>query len=146
MRTRHNNILTRVVHAVSKEAGDIYVEQKIPRSPGDLRPDVVVLNRSENTATIVDATIPFETDKTAFMEARNEKLRKCQPLKDWLKKERGYQTTSIHAFIVGAMGSWDPPNDDTLKLLKIVSNYSKLFRKLCTTDAIKGSAFIWRSS
>jgi hypothetical protein len=37
---------------------------------------VVVLNQSQNTATIVDVTIPFETDESAFEEARNEKLRK----------------------------------------------------------------------
>ena len=81
------------------------MEQKIPGSPEDLRPDVVVLNWPENTATIVDVTIPFETDETAFVEARDEKIRKYQPLKNWLEEEGGYHTTSIHAFIVGALSS-----------------------------------------
>ena len=76
MRERHNTVLSRLVRAIPKEVGNVFVEQKIPESPGDLRPDVVVLNQSQNTATIVDVTIPFETDELAFEEARNEKLRK----------------------------------------------------------------------
>jgi hypothetical protein len=146
MRERHNTVLSRLVRAIPNEVGNVFIEQKIPESPGDLRPDVVVLNQSQNTATIVDVTIPFETDESAFEEARNEKLRKYQPLRTWLEEEHGYQNTSIHAFVVGALGSWDSNNEDILRLLNIGRNYSTLFRKLCTSDAVRGSANIWRSS
>ena len=72
---------------------------KVPESPGNLRPDIVVLNRTKNTATIVDVMIPFEMDETAYAEAR-----KYQPLKTRLEEEGGYQRSLIHAFIVGTPG------------------------------------------
>jgi len=48
-------------------------------------------------------------------------------------------------FIIGSLGSWDPLNRDTLKALQIGNKYARLFRKLCVSDAIKGSYMIWKS-
>ena len=62
--------------AVQQRAGDVLVEQKIKDSPSDLCPDLVVINKDENKATIVDVTIPFESSPEAFEIARAAKSRK----------------------------------------------------------------------
>ena len=54
------------------------VEQGVAGSPEDLHPDIVVMNRSERTAAIVDVTIPFESSQAALDTVRAEKLRKYQ--------------------------------------------------------------------
>ena len=121
-----------------------FKERKIPGSPGDLRPDYCLIDRPHGFATIVDVTIPFEGDAGSFQRAREEKVRKYQPLKDWLMSE-GFVDVMVDAFIVGSLGSWDPDNATISRRLGIGASYSKLFKKLCVSDAIKGSALIWRS-
>ena len=81
----------------------------------------------------------------SFENVRREKLRKYHPLKEWLTSEGGMANVSLHPFIVGALGSWDAANDEFLKALQIGANYSKPFRKLCVTDAIKGLKVIWQA-
>ena len=143
MRERHNAILKRLVKAVPREAGEKYVEQNIRDAPGDLRPDLVILNQEKMVATIVDVTIPYEGEVNSFIAARAEKLRKYHPLEEWLSAQ-GF-TVTLHAFIVGALGAWDPASDEALQALGIGRKYSILFRKLCVTDAIKGSNVIWKN-
>jgi hypothetical protein len=87
--------------------------------------------------------MPDETGETAFVDAREEKLRKYQPVKTWLEEEASYQ--SMPLYIVGALDSWDSPNDEILKQLRIGNSYAKLFRKLCTTKAIRASTIILKS-
>ena len=82
MRERHNKILERLVKAVPADLGDKFKEQKPLQFPGDLRPDLVVRNRNSGEVTIIDVTIPFESDKDAFDKARNEKAQKYSPLSD----------------------------------------------------------------
>ena len=143
MRERHNAILKRLVKAVPREAGEKFVDQKIRDAPGNLRPDLVTLNHEEKVATIVDVTIPYEGEVNSFNAARAEKLRKYTPLKEWLS-DKGF-TVTLHAFIVGALGAWDSTSDEALQALGIGRKYSQLFRKLCVTDAIKGSNVIWKT-
>ena len=143
MRERHGKILKRLIKATPTSAGNKFAEQKIKDSPGDLRPDLVVLNDESSTAVIVDVTIPIETSPSSFDAAREEKLRKYTPLAEWLTTQ-GYTNVSTHAFIVGSLGSWDPDNVQALKALSIGRRYSVLMSKLCVVDAINGSNTIWR--
>ncbi len=138
MRERHNTILKRIVKATSSASRSItsFKERKIPGSPGDLRPDYCLIDRPHGFATIVDVTIPFEGDAGSFQRAREEK--------DWLMSE-GFVDVMVDAFIVGSLGTWDPDNATISRRLGIRASYSKLFKKLCVSDAIKGSALIWRS-
>ena len=69
MRERHNKILKRLSNAINEDTGDKYVEQTVRGAPGDLRPDLVVYH-NDNRVTIVDVTIPFESDELAFSKAR----------------------------------------------------------------------------
>ena len=66
MRERHNLILHCLAKAIPRHIGDCFLEQKIPGSPGDLRPDIYITNKDSGEAIIVDVTTPFETGLEAF--------------------------------------------------------------------------------
>ena len=59
MRSRHSTILRRLTKVVPENLGNIFVEQKISDSPGNLRPDLVIINDTDKVVRIVDVTIPF---------------------------------------------------------------------------------------
>jgi len=77
------------------------------------------------------------------MKSRAEKEQKYSQLKDWMTDNQ-YNNVTVHALVVGSLGTWDPNNTRTLRSLKIGTNYSKLFSVLCCIDAIKGSHAIWQ--
>ncbi len=132
----------------SKDSNHLYyrsvafVEQRF--SPANLKPDIVVLNRSSRDATVVDVTCPYEGECDSFKKARAEKEQKYAGLKEWMK-DNNYNSVTVHAFIVGSLGAWGPENLKTLKALHISARYSKLFSILCSVDALKGSHAIWAS-
>ena len=121
--------------------GDVFLEQQIPGEPEHNHPDLVVVNRDRSK--LIDVTIPFETDSDSLTVARQTKLQKYDSLKTWLQGK--YEEVELEAFVVGALGSWDPVNEAVLRLLHIGRNYSRLFRKLCCISAISGSYNIWRA-
>ena len=88
-------------------------------------------------------TIPFEGEKDSFQKARTTTETKYSRLKSWLQSQ--YKEVEVVAFVVGALGSWDPDNESVLRLLKIGRNYSRLFRRLCCISVIEGSRKIWQS-
>ncbi len=141
MRKRHNKILERVTRAIDKEGKDVFIEQSF--SPDNLRPDIVIQTTRETV--VVDVTVPYKSCGDAFGKARAEKTQKYAGLKRWMEGQPQYRAVSVHAFVVGSLGSWDPDNSDTLRALRVGQNYAKLFRKLCVADAIKGSHVIWRA-
>ncbi len=140
MTARHNKILKRSCKAANRTLGKQFVDQKIPGSPGILRPDLVVTTRDE--ITIVDITIPIESDADAFKESRETKTKKYAELVDWAKTQ--YKTVNFGVIIVGSLGAWDTENASTLRLLGIGRRYAALYKKLCCVDAIEGSLEIWR--
>ncbi len=144
MRERHNTILQRLVKAANKEDKDLFVEQSF--SPDALRPDIVLHNRLTKDAFIVDVTVPYESGPDAFSKARSEKEQKYAGLKAWMEAQGNYNLVQVHAFIAGSLGAWDSNNSPALRALGIGHNYSKLFSKQCSADAIHGSLAIWISS
>ncbi len=108
-------------------------------SPANLKPDIVIVNRSSRDATVVDVTCPYEGECDSFKKARAEKEQKYSSLKEWME-DNNYNSVTVHAFIVGSLGAWDPANTKTLKALHISAKYSKLFSILCCVDALKGSS------
>ena len=50
-----------------------------------------------------------------------------------MSQQEGFRSTSVFAFIVGSLGSWDPVNSSCLQALGVRYKYSKLFSKLCVT-------------
>eukprot|EP00731_Ephydatia_muelleri_P036489 Em0264g2a len=142
-RHRHNNILGRLFRAIPESMGQKYKEQTFPGDTSRLKPDLFVLNELSKEAFVVDVTIPFE-GSGAFQEAREGKEKKYEYLKALLHN-RGYGKVEVDALVVGSLGSWDPANDRVLTKLGIGRRYSILFRKLCCTEAIKGSFGIWKA-
>ena len=139
MRARHDQLLRRLVNAIPSELGTKFVDQAVPGCPG-LRPDVVVLNREKKKAYLVDVTCPNEQSEN-LVAARRRKIEKYQSIKDLLT-EQGFDTT-LDAFVVGTLGTWDPENDHLLSLIGIGRKYGILFKKLCCRDAISGSYEVW---
>ena len=123
MRARHNLILRRLVNAIPRENNDIFVEQRF--LPANLKPDIVVLNRSSRDATVVDVTCPYEGECDSFKKARAEKEQKYAGLKEWMK-DNNYNSVTVHAFIFGSLGAWDLENLKTLKALHISVKYSQV--------------------
>ncbi len=72
----------------------------------------------------MDVNVPYEAGPEAFKKARAEKEQKYSGLKAWMKSQSEYGAVSIHALVVGSLGSWDP---DNLKALHIGQNYSANF-------------------
>jgi hypothetical protein len=77
--------------------------------------------------------MPFENRYAAFQTARHEKQRKYASIADHYKD----------AFIVGALGGWDPANELVINHLKLSHNYCRLMRKLMVSDAIRWSRDIY---
>ena len=119
------------------------MEQEIPGDPEKNRPDLVVINRSLDKAIVVDVTIPFEGEENSLQTARSTKETKYSALKTWLQSK--YKEVELAAFVVGALGSWDPDNEPVLRMLRIGRNYARLFRRLCCISAIEGSRKIWHA-
>ena len=143
IRQRHNRILHRLAKAVQPAKGRQFLEQMVPGDNRNLRPDLVIVNEAKSEAYIVDVAVPFEGEES-FPAARKSKEDKYHHLKALLHT-KGIQKVEVDGFVVGALGSWDPENEGVLRKLSIGSRYATLFRKLCCTEAIKGSYAIWRA-
>ena len=71
MRERHNAILERTRKAINiPEGGTLLIDQKVPQSNNQLRPDIQLINGRK--LILVDVTVPFETGSEAFTKAREE--------------------------------------------------------------------------
>jgi hypothetical protein len=45
----------------------------------------------------------------------------------------------VDAFVIGALGGWDPANGQIINYLKLGRHYCRLMRRLMCTDAIRWS-------
>ncbi|XP_067143069.1 uncharacterized protein T26G10.4-like [Centruroides vittatus] len=138
---RHNAILDRLVNSFDHNNLEVYVNKQVPGYPGNCRPDLVVLNSSPKTATVIDVATPFENGADAFSRARSEKVNKYRELTEYLKS-KGYDTFT-DAFIVGALGGFDAANESTLQRLGVRRNYAKIMKRLMVSDCIRGSRVIY---
>jgi hypothetical protein len=139
---RHNAIQDRLVRAFNTPASTtVRVNQVVPGFDGSLRPDFVAINHTCKTVTIIGVTIPFENRYTAFQSARQGKQEKYATLEEHYKRQ-GY-SVFLDAFVVGALGGWDPANERVIHHLKFGHNYCRLMRKLMISDAIRWSRDIY---
>ena len=143
MRERHNKIVHRLEGATGRLAGTVLIDQKVPNSSCQLRPDIVCIDHQNNKIALIDVTIPGETNGEAFEKARNEKERKYGDLLQWCKDK--YSEASYDSFVVGALGAYDTNNETALDRLHVAKKYRNLFRRLCVLDAIQGSHEIWKA-
>jgi len=115
------------------------INKPVPGFDGSLRPDLVAVNATCKTVATIDVTMPFENRYAAYQAARQETRKKYVPLAKHYSRQ-GY-SVFIDAFMVGALGGWDPANDRIINHLKFAQSYCRLMRKLMVSDAIR-----WTSS
>ncbi|XP_043661746.1 uncharacterized protein LOC122625745 [Drosophila teissieri] len=140
---RHNAVMDRLAKAGSR-LGTPRVNCRVEGVAEDmaaLRPDLVWRDERSRKIVIVDVTVPFENGTEAFDNARGEKEEKYRPLAEALRA-MGYQV-KLEAFIVGALGSWDPKNERVLKTLGVSRFYAGLMRRLMVADTIRWSRDIY---
>ena len=135
---RHNSIVDRIVNAVQR--GTITTDQQVRAANSRLRPDIIV--EEDNKVVIIDVCCPFDNDAEALRDAEQRKLNKYEGLKQFFIGQ-GKQC-EVFGFVIGALGSWHPANEKVLRELGMSKRYRSLFRKLCCSDAIQGSANIYR--
>lgn len=156
MQRRHDAILDRLTGAIkTRGSEELRVNKTVPfgdLTPPEiassvdpslraLRPDLLLIDRSNRVAHIVDVTVPFEDGWGALHQARDAKLHKYQPIADILTAA-GLATT-VEAFVVGSLGAWFPNNVRALRALKISRRYGQTMAKLCVSDTIKWSRDIY---
>lgn len=137
--TRHNKIVDRVSNAI--RFGTVTTDSTVEGSNSLLRPDIVI--EEGNRAIIIDVCCPFDNDVDALREAEQRKLTKYEGLKRHFV-DSGKQC-EVFGFVIGALGTWYPPNEVILRKLGMSKSYRSLFRKLCCSDAIQGSNDVYRS-
>jgi len=142
IKKRHNAIQDRLVMAFNASASTtVRINQSVPGLDGALRPDFVAVNDTCKTVAIIDVTMSFENRYAAFQAARQEKQKKYAPLTEHYNR-LGY-SVFLDAFIVGALGGWDPANERFINKLKLGHSYCRLMRKLMVSDAIRWSRDIY---
>ena len=140
---RHDAVLHRLWRAC-RLPGEARVNQRVEGVQGELRelrPDLVVRHELSKSVVICDVTIPFENRSESFDEARARKVAKYAALAEELHRQ-GYRV-AVTAFVVGALGSWDPRNEAVLAMLRIGSRYAHLMRRLMVSDTIRWSRDIY---
>ena len=95
------------------------------------------ISPDESSVLLVKVCCPFEGSPTALEDAE-------QPMRQTLLQK--YSSVEILPFIIGALGSWYPPNDRVLSRLHIGRRYASLMWRLCVVSAISGSQTIWYNS
>uniref|UniRef100_A0A914VYJ5 Reverse transcriptase domain-containing protein n=1 Tax=Plectus sambesii TaxID=2011161 RepID=A0A914VYJ5_9BILA len=142
MTRRHDAILDRLEKATRRAPGTtIRRNQQVPGCNSTLRPDLVLINETEKTFTIVDVTVPFENRSAAFTAARVEKARKYADITQHYA-DLGYDA-SCNAFIIGSLGGYDPANGQAIARLGIGHRYAVLMKRLMVTDTIRWSRDIY---
>lgn len=101
----------------------------------DLKPDIVLLDKSSKTAVIVEITVSFKGPNSTLKATREAKRDKYRVFEPELKR-LGYKKIVVDALVVGALEAFDPDNSRVLSALKILRRYVRL---------IKGSQYLGRS-
>jgi hypothetical protein len=125
----------------SREVTTGEVNPTVPGLQDGLRPDLLIVNEVEKSAAIIDVATPFENRIAAFEAARNDKKAKYGHIADHYRC-LGYNVV-VDAFAVGAMGGWDPANEQIINYLKLGGHYCRLMKGLMYTDAIRWSREIY---
>ena len=136
---RHNTIIDRIVRATHRNQDlTVVVDERMPHSGTQGRPDMVFKNDKTKEAFILDVSCPMENAADFLNIARRRKISKYEPQAAALRSS-GYRVV-VDAILVGALGTWDPANDSILLRLGIPRSYigdMKLFIVIDTLSASK---------
>ncbi|XP_037067949.1 uncharacterized protein LOC119089389 [Pollicipes pollicipes] len=132
LQRRHNAILARLEKAVPLFAGtDVLVNRRVPGTESALRPDLAVTRGAH--IPLVDVTVSFENRLAALRAAGDEKVAKYAGLVAELRRQGKH--ASVHALVIGPLGTWYRGNEETLRHLRVSRVYARLMRKLIPTEA-----------
>lgn len=106
------------------------------------RPDIVIKDSHAMCAQVIDVTIVYEGRPNSFNVARNYKESKYEKLARALR-ESGFRTT-VEAFIVGALGAWDPGNERGLRAAEVRKRQRKRLALNCVAHAEVGPIRVLR--
>ena len=138
IRQRHDKVVERLTNTV--RFGDITTDRCVAESGSRLRPDIVITEG--NQVSVIDVCCPFENGAEALGEAELHKVEKYLEIKQHFLS-LGMQC-NVYGFVIGALGTWHPNNEQVLRCLGMTRSYKNLFRKLFCTDVIQGSTNIYR--
>ena len=123
---RHDAIITEISRSLPST--ELRLNKQVPGSRFNLRPDIVLLDKANNRACILDVQCPFDLDEDSLVKARTAKTAKYQCVADELRSS-GLRVYS-GAIIIGSLGSFDGDNFKSLAELGIP-------RRQCTALAKK---------
>lgn len=105
------------------------------------RPDFIIIDNVKRTAFIIDVNVPFERDADSFKKAAAIKF---DTYADTAKvMRRSGLNASVHAFLIGSLGSWSPDNWKTLRALGLSSSHIRSLAKCCVSETIGWSNDIY---
>ena len=133
-------LLERLKQATPLSPGDeVRVNQQVPGHDSRDRPDLVVTRG--NVVTIVDVTVAFENRPEALRAAAAHKVTKYAGLVDFYRSKG--KTASVHALVLGSLGTWVRSNEATLRQLRVRRAYARLMRRLMVSDTLKWSRDVY---
>ena len=114
----------------------ITLESTVPETgENNKHPDFVLFNKLSKRAIIVDVTFAYESSVDIFGITRRDKIEYYQDVAGILRA-KGYQVI-VEAFVMGALGAWDPENFAVLKLLGAPPGSLCQVARYCTILALK---------
>ena len=136
---RHDLIVSRLANSI--RFGNVRLDQQVVGLHDACRPDILIEN--ENEVTVIDVTVPFENGSDALQVAEDRKIQKYAHIAQHFM--RMGKNCRVFGFVIASLGAWHPHNEKALDQIQMSPRYRTLFRKLCCSDAIRGSADIYLS-
>ncbi|KAF6212109.1 hypothetical protein GE061_012629 [Apolygus lucorum] len=133
LQNRHNAIVARIKNAAAYRSWEVMGENTSVDG-SLLRPDLTL--KKGRQILIIDVTVPFENRPEAFAAARDEKMRKYEPVRAALRQD-GMDVT-IHPIVIGSLGTWDTKNDKSLLKL-VTTKFLRVMARLIVCDTIAWS-------
>ncbi|KAJ3581260.1 hypothetical protein NHX12_016847 [Muraenolepis orangiensis] len=143
---RHNDVVKMISEAVKpKKDWTLRLDQTVPDTQSNRRPDIVLLNLKEKKAVIADITICYEANIDRMDQVREHKIMKYETEANILR-DQGFEVHCT-ALVYGSLGSHHPlniPQHPTLQL-NLWKAKRKTFLKNLTKTILESSYKIWKN-
>jgi hypothetical protein len=141
--TRHDVILDHFVTLLKSKfpKAEISVGKSCDVAGRNVKPDIVIVDRASKHAFILDVRCSFEGSVNCFKNSRDNKRTKYEPER-LAFSQQGFICT-CDALIVGALGSWDPLNDQVLRQCGLTSMQIGKIKRPIIQDTIDISRCIY---
>jgi uncharacterized C2H2 Zn-finger protein len=119
--TRHDMVVENVALLLRKQfpKAKLSIGKVCSVAGRNLKPDIVMIDEAKSRVAILDIRCPFEGSTNSFENARISKREKYD-IEKLAFNMKGFDCI-CDAIVVGALGSWDPLNDQVLRQLGLSS-------------------------